>query len=165
MRGDAPGSHVILYDGVCVLCNRLVRFVLPRDRGRVFRFAPLQGDWARAVLARHGRDPGDLDTQYVVRDAGTPAERVTDRAEASLFILARLAGPWRLLVPLLRLLPPRARDALYDAVARARYRVFGRHEACLAPPADAADRFVDAVIPGRGSARSCGATSRNGASP
>jgi predicted DCC family thiol-disulfide oxidoreductase YuxK len=142
MRDDAPGRHVILYDGVCGLCNRLVRFVLPRDRGRVFRFGPLQGAWARAALARHGRDPGDLDTQYVVKDAGTPAERVLDRAEASLFIVARLTLPWRLLAPLLRVLPRRALDVAYDAVARSRYRVFGRHAACLAPPPDAADRFV-----------------------
>jgi predicted DCC family thiol-disulfide oxidoreductase YuxK len=139
---------VILYDGVCGLCSRLVRFVYPRDRGRVFRFSPLQGDWARDALRRHGEDPDDLDTVRVLRDAGTGAERVLSRAEASLFVLSRLAMPWPLL-GILGVVPRPVLDVLYDAVARSRYRVFGRHETCWAPPADAAERFVGG-LPGNG---------------
>ena len=74
------GTALILYDGVCGLCNRGVRFVLKRDRKGVFRFASLQSSAARKILARHGIAPDALDTFYVVRDFGMAGERVLSRS-------------------------------------------------------------------------------------
>jgi predicted DCC family thiol-disulfide oxidoreductase YuxK len=141
-RPSPPGRHVILYDGTCGLCDRSVRFVLPRDPRGTFRFAPLQSPWARRALGRHGESPDDLDTFWVVVDAGTARESVRARAAAVAFVLARLAFPWRVLAAVATL-PRVLLDRVYDGVARRRYRWFGRHDRCLAPPPGAAERFVD----------------------
>jgi predicted DCC family thiol-disulfide oxidoreductase YuxK len=127
------GPAVIFYDGVCGFCDRTVRFVLRRDDQARFRFAPLQSDYAAAVLARHGRDAAGLDTVALLLDAGTERERLLVRSDAVLAILRRLGGVWTPLAGL-RWLPRRWRDAAYDAFARRRYRWFGRFETCPLPP-------------------------------
>jgi predicted DCC family thiol-disulfide oxidoreductase YuxK len=140
--GEAP---IILYDGVCGLCNRLNRFVLARDPAGRFRFAPLQGRLAREVLARHGRDPDDLDTLYLVLGYGRPDERLRRKSDAILWILRELGGPWRA-ARALRILPRSLRDLGYDLVARTRYRLFGRYESCPLPAPEHRERFLD--LPG-----------------
>lgn len=137
-----PGTEIVLYDGVCGLCNGLVRFVLRRDRRRRFRFAPLQSAFARELLGRHGRDPRDLDTLYVVVEPGGKAERLIDRSRAVLHVLRRIGGPWALASPA-GLLPRGLLDAAYDLVASRRYRLFGRHEVCPVPEEKWRDRFLD----------------------
>jgi predicted DCC family thiol-disulfide oxidoreductase YuxK len=133
---------LILYDGVCGLCNRLNRFVLARDPGGRFRFAALQSPLAHEILTRHGRDPGDLDTLYLVLSRGRPDERLLRKSDAALWILDALGGPWRA-TRALRVVPRWVRDLGYDLVARTRYRLFGRYETCLVPdPRDRA-RFLD----------------------
>ena len=141
MAGGAP--QIVLYDGVCGLCNGLVRFVLPRDRAGRFRFAALQGPVAREILARHGRDPRALDTMYVVVPDGDGGERLLERSRAVLHVLRALGAPWSagaLVAPL----PTALLDAAYGFVARHRYRMFGRSEACLLPRPEWRDRFIDA---------------------
>lgn len=133
---------ILLYDGVCGLCNRLVRFVLRRDREGHFRFAQLQGRFARAVLERHGRDADRLDTMYVVEDPEGPEERLRERARAALFVAERLGWPWRL-AGLLGVLPTPVLDLGYRAVAASRYRLFGRRESCPLPEPGWAERFVE----------------------
>jgi predicted DCC family thiol-disulfide oxidoreductase YuxK len=133
---------LLLYDGVCGLCDRLNRFVLRRDRRGRFRFAPLQGSLAADLLRRHGRDARDLDTVFVVLDHGGPGERVLWKARAVLHVLRSLGGAWAL-ARSLEWLPPRWLDAAYDLVAVRRYRLFGRSETCLLPPAEHRSRFVD----------------------
>ena len=136
-----PDVDIVLYDGVCGLCNGFVRFILPRDPAARFRFASLQSAFARALLARHGRDARDLDTVYVVTSRGGD-ERVLSKSEAVLHVLARLGWPWRagaIAAPL----PARLLDAAYDLVARSRYRLFGRHDACPLPAPEWRGRFID----------------------
>ena len=82
MRPELYGRHLLLFDGVCGLCNRLVHFVLRRDRHDRFRFAALQSGLAREMLAPHGQDPGDLDTVWLITDCATPKERVHQRSRA-----------------------------------------------------------------------------------
>lgn len=141
-----PGSTpVVLYDGVCGLCDRFVQFVLRHDARGYFRFAPLQGAFATAALARHGVAPGSgaLRSMVLLEAPATPQERVRLRSDAVLAILTRLGGAWRMTV-ILRVVPRPLRDAIYDLVARVRYRVFGKHDACALPPASApAGRFLD----------------------
>jgi len=136
------GTAVILYDGVCGLCNRGVQFVLKRDHKGVFRFAVLQSLASRKILARHGIEPNALDTFYVVTDYSQAGERVLSRSAAALYLAAGMGGIWKAAI-VLKILPPQLRDVFYDTIARHRYRIFGKYDAC--PPAEARyrDRFIE----------------------
>ena len=138
------GKHpVLLYDGVCGLCNWLVQFVLRHDPGGVFRFASLQSGLAAEILARHGADAADLDTVYVVVNYDTPEEALFTRSDAVRFVFIQLGGVWRASAILLKLLPHALCDFAYNAIARRRYRFFGRSEACVLPASENRDRFLD----------------------
>jgi len=134
---------VVLYDGVCGLCNGVVKFLLPRDRDQRLRFAALQGVYATAALARHAvvPPPGDPESIVVIEQPGTADERLYFRSEAALRIGAALPGPWRL-AGLFRLVPRVVRDWVYDRVARSRYRIFGRSDACPMPTPASRARFL-----------------------
>ena len=141
-------SHpILLYDGVCGLCNRLVRFVLRRDPAGAFRFAALQSPLAERILARHGLNAEDLDTLYVVVNAEQAEEILLPRSDAVIFILRRLEGAgksfWRMSGFLLQLVPRPVRDWGYGEVARTRYRMFGRYDACPVPTEQTRSRFLD----------------------
>ena len=135
------GHHLLLYDGVCGLCNGLNQFVLPRDKRNVFRFASLQSQFARHVLKRYGRDASDLNTFYVVANYGLPEESLKERADAGLFVLDQIGGIYSL-SKILRLLPITFLNGLYNMVAKNRYKMFGKYETCLLPQANYADKFI-----------------------
>ena len=138
-----PESNpIVLYDGVCGLCNRLNQFILKRDTHDRFRFASLQSDLAAKVLQRHGADPRDLDTVYIVLDYGQADERLLARSDAILYVLTQLDGIWKL-ARVGRILPTTFRDGVYKLVARHRYRVFGKHESCLLPEPKYRHKFLD----------------------
>lgn len=131
--------HVILVDGTCIFCNRLVDRILRWDRRRRYGFAHLQGAWAEARLAAHGLTP-NIDAIYLVADAGTDEERVLIDGAAGRVIwpsILWLAWPMRL-VPLAFL------NAFYRWFARRRFRFFGQREACIPPAPEHRDRFLDA---------------------
>lgn len=129
--------HILFYDGVCGLCDRLVQFVLRRDRRGRFQFAPLQGETAATTLARFGKDPRDLDTVYVLTDDG----RLLRKARAVLFTLRALGLPWSL-ATIFSIFPTVMLDWFYDRVANNRYRWFGKFESCRLPSADEKSRFL-----------------------
>jgi predicted DCC family thiol-disulfide oxidoreductase YuxK len=139
---ETKSNPIVLYDGVCGLCNRLVQFILKRDKKDRFRFASLQSDWSSTLLQRHKLDPHDLDTVYVVVDYAQPAERLLARSDAILFLLDELGGIWKL-AAVGKILPRRLRDEIYKLVARNRYRVFGKYESCMLPEAKHRKRFLD----------------------
>ena len=134
---------VVLYDGVCGLCNGVVKFLLPRERGQRIRFATLQGAYAAAALARHGivPPPGAPESIVLIEQPGTVDERLYFRSEAALHIAAALPGAWRL-SGVFRLVPRVVRDWVYDRVARSRYRIFGRHDTCPMPTPESRSRFL-----------------------
>ncbi len=134
---------IILYDGVCGLCNRLNQFVLSRDSGAIFRFASLQSPLAERILSRHGANPRDLDTVYVVVNFELPDEHLLPRSDAVLFILKQLGRICKFLGLFFQLLPHTVRDAAYRLVARNRYRIFGRFETCTLPSPENRNRFLD----------------------
>jgi predicted DCC family thiol-disulfide oxidoreductase YuxK len=136
------GNHLLLYDGVCGLCNRLNQFVLRRDPAGVFVFAPLQSEAGRSALARFGRSAVDLDTFYVVTNYCSDSPALLSKAAAGLFVMRMLGAPWRWL-GLLIVFPDVLLDAVYDLIARHRYRLFGRSETCLVPAAEYRRRFLD----------------------
>jgi predicted DCC family thiol-disulfide oxidoreductase YuxK len=140
-RPSSDGRHLLLYDGECGLCDRAVQFLLPRDRGRVLTFAPLQGSTAAALRSRLAV-PRELDSLLLVLDAGSPGERLLTRSSAVLGSLDVIGGIWRLL-SWLRLVPRPVRDAVYVFVAKRRAIWFGRLPACRVPTPAERDRFLD----------------------
>ncbi len=132
---------VVLFDGVCALCDGAVRFLLARDPEGKLAYAPLQGETARAVLARHPGVDHALPTMLFVRGRGTERERLYDRSDAAFEILGDLGGVWSF-VAWLRFVPRPIRNAVYDFIARHRYRWFGKFDACRLPVGGTADRFL-----------------------
>ena len=140
---ESTSNPIVLYDGVCGLCNRLNQFLLQRDLGDRFRFASLQSEFAGTLLERHGADARDLDTFYAVIDYGGPDERLLARSDGIIYVLTQLGGLWSL-ARAGKVLPKVLRDGLYRMVARNRYRVFGKHESCLLPDPVHRHKFLDA---------------------
>jgi predicted DCC family thiol-disulfide oxidoreductase YuxK len=136
------GPHLVLYDGQCGLCNRVVQFVLQHDRREVFRFAWLQSD------------EGPLNTVLVVPDfqsnstarpglkTRASTAELLDRSEAALFLARELGWPWKA-ATIFRFIPKALRDRLYDFVAHHRFAVFGRSEQCQLPRPEWRHRFID----------------------
>jgi predicted DCC family thiol-disulfide oxidoreductase YuxK len=137
-RARIAGRPVLLYDGVCALCNGVVRFCLKRDGAGVFRFAPLQSGVARELT---GGSPS-LDGVVLVTDALGPGQRVYRRSDAVAEALRLLGGGWSALGRGLAVIPRAVREAGYGVVARTRYRVFGRYAVCPVPSAAERKRFV-----------------------
>src|ERR1044072_1734048 len=108
----AAASPIILYDGVCGLCNRLVQFLLKHDKQGRPRFASLQSDFAEKVLSRHGIDAKDLDTVQVVENCGQPGERVLQRSDAILRAGRELGGFWSASASVARVVPRGLRDVV-----------------------------------------------------
>ena len=130
--GDGP---VIVFDGVCVLCNGWVRFLLKHDRDARYRFASMQSPAGRALLQRHGLDADDPASFLLV--AGGSAWTDT---EAIVRVLQGLGGVWRMAAGV-RLVPASVRDRLYRLGARNRYRWFGT-TTCPVPTPAQRDRFL-----------------------
>ena len=133
---------IVLYDGVCGLCNRGVQFLLKRDRHDRLRFASLQSDFAAALLQRHGIDHTRLDTVYVVLNHGEANEALLAKGDAVLLFASVLGGVWTV-AKLGRLIPRPIRNRLYDFVARHRYQVFGKSEACMLPDPGQRQKFIE----------------------
>lgn len=136
---NLPQQRLVLYDGVCGLCDRTVQFLLRVDREQLLRFAPLQGETAAAIRNRHPQLDGVDSIAYVKTASGQ--EDVYVRSTAVLKILKEAGGAWRLLAVFL-LVPRAIRDAVYDWVARNRYRWFGRYDNCPLPGAAVRARFL-----------------------
>jgi len=133
---DNAYSGVIVFDGVCRLCNGWTRFVIRYDRQKQFRLAPAQSPAGQALLRRFERPTTDFDSILYVEHG-----RAYDKSDAVLRILRRLGLPWSLLY-VGRLCPRILRDALYDLVARHRYRLFGRYDYCTLATPDHDRRFL-----------------------
>lgn len=128
---------ILLYDGVCNLCNGVTQFVIRRDPAPgKFRFAALQSDAGRALLRKHGLPEDSLDT-FVMVEKG----RAYLRSTAGLHVLRGLGFPWSVAYPLI-LVPRALRDAVYDWIARNRYSWFGRQESCVVPTPEIRSRFL-----------------------
>jgi predicted DCC family thiol-disulfide oxidoreductase YuxK len=136
---DTAYGDVVLYDGGCGLCSRAVRFIATHDPAGRYRYAALGSEIAGEVL-RGGRVAPQLPDSVVLVEAdGT----VRVESDAALAILRELRGPARHLARL-RIVPRPLRDAVYRLIARTRYRIFGRHDACELPAPWLRDRFLDA---------------------
>lgn len=140
MTDPLDRGPILLYDGLCGFCDGAVQFVLARDRRGVLRFAALQGEFARDVVARHPELAG-VDSLILVERDARGAERVSVRSEGALRVARYLGGAWRA-TALLRVVPRGIRDWAYDTFARNRYRWFKRLAACRVPTVEERERFV-----------------------
>ena len=134
---EIADSHpVLLFDGVCNLCNRWIQFVIERDPDARFRFAPLQSSVAQQLLAETGYEGETLDSVVLVQDG-----EYYDRSDAVIRTARQLGGIYRLLGPF-RFVPARLRNISYDFVATRRYRWFGKRDACMMPTPETEKRFL-----------------------
>ncbi len=134
-RAELP-DHLLLFDGVCNLCNGLVRFIIRHDRRKRFHFAPLQSDAGQAVLQRHDLATSNFDTLVYFRKGV-----VLTRSTAALNVARDLRGAWGMAYAFI-LVPPSLRDAVYDLISRKRFNWFGKRDSCMVPTPELGSRFL-----------------------
>ncbi len=130
-------SSIVLFDGVCNLCNASVNFIIDNDRKKHFRFAALQSKAGRAILKKFNFSATHIDTLVLVEGG-----KIYTRSDAALHIAKKLKPPLPLLFSLM-FVPPFVRDAVYVTIAKNRYRWFGEREYCRVPAPELKDRFLD----------------------
>jgi predicted DCC family thiol-disulfide oxidoreductase YuxK len=143
-RSQIEGCPVLLYDGVCALCNGVVRFILRHDHRRDFRFAPLQSSLARELIAI-STSTSAPEGVILVTDALTPHQHLYRRSDAIVRTLHILGHPWDRwshLSNFLIRIPRPLREFGYTVIARLRYRIFGRYATCPVPTPDQRDRIL-----------------------
>lgn len=133
---DTAKHPILLFDGVCNLCNSSVQFILKRDKQEAFRFASLQSEEGQEVLGQFEDKPEELSSVVLVEDGQLYA-----RSTAALRVTRWLSGAWPLLYAFI-VLPRPLRDAVYDWIARNRYRWFGKKDQCMIPSPDLKSRFL-----------------------
>jgi predicted DCC family thiol-disulfide oxidoreductase YuxK len=133
---EPVAGPLIVFDGVCVLCTAWLRFVLKNDLHGEFKFATIQSPAGRQLLTNNGLDPDDPESFLLLLN-GQP---FSDSA-AMIRVVSDFGGAWRA-VKVLYLVPGPIRDWMYRLIARHRYRLFGKHDACIVPDESIADRFV-----------------------
>ena len=136
-RAEAAPRALLLFDGVCNLCNGFVNVILDADSEAYFRFGALQSDAARPYLQAFDLNPDDLSTVVLIEEG-----RVYTRSTAALRVLRRLDFPWPLLYAFI-VVPRPLRDWVYDRIAERRYDWFGRRNECRVPTPELRDRFLE----------------------
>ena len=130
-------TRIIFYDGECRLCNGIVKFVLKRDRKKIFKFARVQGDFAKQVLDAEQTSTSDWNS-FILLQGG----KIHMKSRAALLLFTQLGWEWKWFY-LGWLIPGYFRDALYDYIANHRYRWFGKEQSCLLPGKEWNERFID----------------------
>ncbi|MBX2910417.1 MAG: thiol-disulfide oxidoreductase DCC family protein [Chitinophagales bacterium] len=127
---------LILFDGVCNLCESSVQFILLRDEQAYFQFASLQSDSANKVLTQHGLRTSNFDSIVLIENG-----KIYQRSDAALRIAKQLSGAWKLFYAFI-IVPRFIRDAVYNIVAKNRYRWFGKKNECMLPKPEWKHRFL-----------------------
>lgn len=129
-------KHIILFDGVCNLCNGAVQFVIKRDPQATFSFAALQSEAGQTLLKKFDLSTDDFDTFVYIRGS-----ECFTKSTAALKVCKKLGRLWQLLYAFI-IIPPVIRDALYNVVVRNRYKWFGERETCMVPRTELQNRFL-----------------------
>lgn len=127
---------IVLFDGVCNLCNGAVNFAIKRDKKGLLHFASLQSDKGEALMQEHGLDPKQLDT-FVFIDNG----KAYTKSTAGLKLFKVFGGGWALLYGFM-IVPKAIRDAVYNLISNNRYRWFGKRDSCMIPTPELRARFL-----------------------
>lgn len=133
-----PGKKIILFDGVCNLCNSSVQFVIKRDKRDIFRFAPLQSDIGKKMIDERGIDTSTVDSIILIE----PKIAYYTKSSAAIEIANDLGGIWKLFNVFTYILPLSMRDWVYDFIARNRYKWFGKKESCMIPTPEMTAKFI-----------------------
>lgn len=137
---DAIAAHkpiLILFDGVCNLCNGAVQFIIKRDSKAKFRFASLQSAFGKSQLAKFKLDPDSLHTMVLIEEG-----QAFERSDAVLRIAKRLDGAWKIFSAF-KIIPKFLRDAFYTLISSSRYRIFGKQDSCMIPSPELKYRFIE----------------------
>ncbi|MCF8714382.1 DUF393 domain-containing protein [Joostella atrarenae] len=134
------GKKIILFDGVCNLCNSSVQFVIKRDKKDVFRFASLQSEVGQRMLKERSIDSSQTDSIVLIE----PNVAYYTRSSAAIEIAKEIGGLWSLLSVFNYILPESIRDSIYNFIAKNRYKWFGKKENCPLPTAEEKAKFIDA---------------------
>jgi predicted DCC family thiol-disulfide oxidoreductase YuxK len=129
-------TYILLFDGVCNLCNGTVQFVIKRDVRKRFRFATLQSASGQALLRELGLSAQHFNSVILIH-----GETYYIKSTAALRVLKELGGFWKLCYALI-IIPRPIRDLVYDMVAKTRYRVFGKRDMCMVPEPEVRERFI-----------------------
>ena len=130
-------SDIVIFDGVCNLCVRSVKFIINHEADQLLRFTPLQSPAGARLLREYGFDPEDAKSFVLVAD-GKPYVK----SDAAIRVARHLRGGWRL-IGAIKIIPRPIRNWTYDVIARNRYRWFGRSEGCMVPTPELLSRFVE----------------------
>lgn len=129
-------NDVILFDGVCNLCNGAITFIIKRDKKNHYRFAALESDIGKMYLKKHNIDPLKIDSIILIR-----GERAFIKASAALRIAQKMSGLWPLLYVFI-IIPRFISNGVYDYIARNRYQWFGKEESCMIPTPALREKFL-----------------------
>jgi len=134
---NTSGKVLVLFDGVCNLCNGAVQFIIRRDPQSKFLFASLQSEFGKSQLLKFRLDTDFLHSILVIEN-----NALYQRSDAAIRIASHLKGGWHLLT-VFKFIPRIIRDGVYKLIASGRYRVFGKREQCMIPSPDLKTRFID----------------------
>ncbi len=129
-------KQIILFDGVCNLCNKLVKFIIKKDKHAKFRFASIQSTAGQKLLRQHNLPLDDLESFVLIID-----NIYFLKSSAGLHILKELGSIWKLFYIFI-IIPIVLRDFVYDRIANSRYKIFGKQDSCMVPTAELKDRFL-----------------------
>ncbi len=136
-NGMEENKKIILFDGVCNLCNGSVQFVIKRDRKDIFRYAPIQGEVGRQLITERHIDTIQVDSIILIE----PGVAYFTKSDAALEIAGELGGLWKM-TSVFKWIPKSIRDVIYDFVARNRYKWFGKQESCMIPTPELKAKFL-----------------------
>lgn len=128
--------QIILFDGVCNFCNSSINFIIDHDPEKHFKFAPLQSDFGQKILRQFNKNTEDFDSVILLKN-----NQLYQKSAAALEITKHLSGFWKYLT-IFRILPTFILNFFYDIVAKNRYRIFGKSDACRMPTPDLKERFL-----------------------
>lgn len=128
---------VILFDGVCNLCNSSVQFIIGRDPKAQFRFASLQSAYGQQQMTKFNLPASELNSVLLIKDG-----KLYQKSSAALHIARMLSGAWPLMFAFI-IVPPFIRNAVYDFIARNRYKWFGKKDECMIPTPELKSRFIN----------------------
>ena len=139
MKETIPkNKKIILFDGVCNLCNDSVQFIIERDKEDVFRFASLQSEVGQKLTSERGIDPEAMDSIILIE----PGIAYYEKSTAALEISKHLSGGYSLL-RYFSFLPEGFRNGIYDIIAKNRYKWFGKKDECMIPTPELKAKFLD----------------------
>ena len=136
MEGITKNHQVVLFDGVCNLCNSSVQFIIKNDKKGVFKFAPLQGTFGKGIINKHQIDTTQTDSIILLTKNGLKI-----KSTAALYISKALKFPLNLLFVFI-IVPVFIRDGVYNVVAKNRYKWFGKKEVCMIPTPELKNKFL-----------------------